>query len=217
MPDGHQQQGPRASFNTAFQPASVLDHPGVTKPNGGVSRAIAFARGMSGKAVVLAGGVFILQAVMPAGSKPSDLIGSFHGGTESAEIKAKQQAQAEYERKLADAKSAPPANWQMEQALNQAQLQAQLKALEMKEQAAQVADLACMASGFVTPIFGDNRDTRAWSGLMKQGCHAADDIRAEINGILARMARQGSGLVPRSTPETGAGSEPAATAQPLNR
>src|SRR5690349_5028688 len=107
MPDG-QQQRPGPSFNTTFQPASVLDHPGVTKPNGGVSRAIAFARGMSGKAVVLAVVVFGLQALMPPGSKPSDLIGSFHGSTETAEIKAKQEAQTEFERMLAIAKTEPP-------------------------------------------------------------------------------------------------------------
>ena len=90
-----------------FQPASGLDHPGVTKPSGGVARAIAFVRGMSGKAVVLAVGVFVLQAVMPEGRRPSDLIGSFHGATESAEIKAKQKAAAEYERTHGRRESGP--------------------------------------------------------------------------------------------------------------
>jgi hypothetical protein len=154
---------------------------------------------------------------MPEGRRPSDLIGSFHGATESAEMKAKQEAAVEFERRMADAKSAPPANWQMEQALNQTQLQAQLKALEMQAEAAQIADLACMASGFVTPLFGDTRDSRAWRDLMKQGCHTADDIRAQINDILARAARQGSGVVPRSTPATGAGSAPSFAPPPFSR
>jgi hypothetical protein len=176
-----------------------------------VARAIAFVRGLSGKALVLAIVVFVLQAAMPPGRRPSDLIGGFHGATESAEINSKKDATVDFDRRRAEAQAAPPANLQMEQALNQAQLQAQLKALEMKEQAAQVADLACMASGFVTPFFGDNQDTRAWRDLMKQGCHTADAIRFEINDILARMARQGSGIVQRSNPGTSAGLPPVAS------
>jgi hypothetical protein len=218
MPDGHQDRSfnytPPNPQNISAQPFNI---PGATKPAGGVNRAINFVRGLSGKAVVFGVVVFGLQAVMPQGSKPSDLIGSFHGATESAELKAKQETAAEYERKLADAKAAPPANWQMEQALNQTQLQAQLKALETQEQAAQVADLACMGSGFVTGIFGDTRDARAWRDLMKQGCHEADRIRAQINEILARTARQGSGVVQRSNPATGAASPPALTSPAFSR
>src|SRR5215469_16604665 len=97
--DGHQ-QARRPDFATTFQPASVLDHPGVTKPAGGVARTIAFARSLRGSAVVLAIFVFGLQAAMPEGRRPSDLIGGFHGATETAEIKAKQEANVDYERRI---------------------------------------------------------------------------------------------------------------------
>ena len=62
--------------------------------------------------VVLAIVVFGLQAAMPEGRRPSDLIGGFHGSTETAELKAKQEATAAYERALADARAAPAADWQ---------------------------------------------------------------------------------------------------------
>lgn len=216
MPDGSQ-QNPRTSFNTTFQPASVLDHPGVTKPNGGVARAIAFARGMSGKAVVLALGVFALQAVMPPGSKPSDLIGSFHGSTETAEIRAKQQAAAEYERRLADAKAAPPADWQMEGEAFRQQQQRVANSLATQETAANLADAACFSAPFITALFGDTKDTRDLRDGMKQGCAAANAIRQNMVQEQAKAAREGSALVPRSNPSTGAGSEPAAPASPLGR
>jgi hypothetical protein len=164
-----------------------------------VARAIAFARGLSGKAVVLAVVVFGLQAAMPEGRRPSDAIGGFHGSTESAEIKAKQQASVDFQQNTSNAQAGPQATWQMEQALNQTQLQAQLKALEMQEEAAQIADLACMGAGFVTPFFGNTPDSRAWRDTLQQGCHAAEAIRVQMNEILARAAREGSGVVVRNS------------------
>src|SRR5689334_5048878 len=107
MPDGdfrpHSQQ--QQPFHNTHGP--VFDHPGVNKPAGGVARAIAFARGLSGKAVVLAVVVFGLQAFMPPGSKPSDLIGSFHGSTEKAEIEAKKTATVRYEQDMTTARVVP--------------------------------------------------------------------------------------------------------------
>jgi hypothetical protein len=185
-----------------------LNVPGA-RPAGGVARAIAFARGLSGKAVVLAVVVFGLQAIMPAGSKPSDLIGSLHGLTEKAELQAKQETAAAYERALADAKAAPAANWQMEQVVNQAQQQSIARTLGTQETAANFADLACMLSPFVTPVFGDTRDARDAQKTMQQGCAAASAIRQNMVQEQARAAQQGSGIVPRSTPATGAGSAPA--------
>ena len=198
MPDTHQQQGPRTSFNSGFPPAPVLDHPGVTKPNGGVARAIAFARGMSGKALLLAGGVFVLQAVMPQGSKPSDLIGSFHGSTETAEIKAKQEAQAEYERKLADARTAPPVNWQMEAEVARQQQEAIAKSLETQETAAQIADAACLGAPLATLFMGDTAQARDIERTMQAACAEAARIRANITRIQAEAARSGSALMQRN-------------------
>src|SRR3954470_20854668 len=104
MPDGN--QGPFSyrppHSETSTQPFNI---PGATNPAGGMARAIAFVRGLSGKAVVLALGVFILQGVMPAGSKPSDLIGSLHGLTESAELSAKKDTAADYEYGIAEART----------------------------------------------------------------------------------------------------------------
>src|SRR4051794_5897605 len=101
--DGHQ-QGQRPDFSSTFQPAAILDHPGVTKPAGGVARAMTFAKGMSRKAFILMGVVAFLQYVMPEEFKPSNIIGGFHGNTEKAELQAKQDASAEYERAVADGK-----------------------------------------------------------------------------------------------------------------
>ena len=199
MPDGQQD---RPYTHTSANPQSIAPQgfniPGAAaRPAGGVARAIAFARGLSRQAVLLAIAVFVLQAVMPEGRRPSDLIGSFHGSTETAEIRAKQEAAVDYERRMADAKSGPPADWQIEQMTAQTQLQERAKSYEMQEQAAQLADLACMGSAFVTALFGDTPDARAWRDGLREGCGTGDAIRDHINSDLARAARQGSGIVPR--------------------
>jgi hypothetical protein len=196
MPAG-QQQRPGTSFNTTFQPASVLDNPGVTKPNGGVARAIAFARGMSGKAVMLAGGVFLLQAFMPPGSKPSDLIGSFHGATESAELTAKQPTATEYERRMTEAKTAPPINWQMEAEVSRQQQEAIAKSLETRETAAQIADAACLGAPLVTLFMGNTRDARDIQNTLQGACAEAERIRAEMTSIQAKAAQQVSAIMQR--------------------
>src|SRR5437763_1268007 len=99
MPDGN--QGPFTYRGPQSETSSqAFNIPGATKPAGGVDRAIAMARTLTLSSIGLAFGVFILQAVMPAGSKPSDLIGSFHGQTVSAELKAQQETATEYERRM---------------------------------------------------------------------------------------------------------------------
>jgi hypothetical protein len=208
MPDGNQgpfTYKPPQPQNISPQPFNI---PGATKPAGGVERAISLVRTLTLSSVGLAMFVFGLQAAMPEGSKPSDLMGSLHGATESAEIKAKQEAAVEFQRRMSDAQAAPPANWQIEQMTAQAQLQERAKSLGAQEEAAQIADLACIGSGLVTGIFGDTRDSRAWRDAMKQGCAIGEGIRDNINDTLARGTRQGSGVVQRSNPGTGAGSAP---------
>jgi hypothetical protein len=145
-----------------------------------VARAIAFARGLSGKAVVLAVAVFAFQAAMPEGRRPSDLIGSFHGNTESAEIKAKQEASAEFERRMADAKAAPPANWQMEAEAFRQQQEVTARSLETMATAAQIADAACLGAPLATLFMGDTRQAREIQATMQAGCAEAARIRAEM-------------------------------------
>lgn len=196
MPDGN--QGPfkpsHPQTSTSPQP---FDIPGATNPAGGVARAIAFVRGLSGKALVLGVVVVGFQAVMPAGSKPSDLIGSFHGATESAELKAKQETATEYERRMADAKAAPPANWQMESEAFRQQQEAIAKSLETQETAAQIADAACLGAPLATLFMGDTAQARDIQSTMQAACAEAARIRANITRIQAEAARTGSALMQR--------------------
>jgi hypothetical protein len=198
MPDGN--QGRPFSYRpaqpeTSTQPFNI---PGATNPAGGMARAIAFVRGLSGKAVVLALGVFILQGVMPAGSKPSDLIGSLHGLTESAELRAKQETAADYERRLAEAKAGGAINWQMEAELFRQQQEAIAQSLATREAAAQIADAACLGAPLVTLIMGDTREAREIKATMQAGCAEAARIRAEMTRIQAEAARTGSALMQRT-------------------
>ena len=80
--------------------------------------------------------------------------------------------------------------------------------LATQETAANVADAACLTSGFVTAFFGNTKDTRDVRDAMQQGCAAAAAIRQNMVQEQAKAARNGSALVPRSTPATGAGSAP---------
>ena len=174
--DGHQQHRPGP-----LQPASGLDHPGVTKPAGGVARAIAFARGMSGKAVVLALACFVLQAAMPEGRKPSDLIGSFHGDTESAEMKAKQEAATEYERKHGRRESGPARQLADGGRSFRQQQEAIAKSLETQETAAQIADAACLGVRLRHTAIRGHDDARELARHDAGGCAEAARIRADID------------------------------------
>jgi hypothetical protein len=201
MPDGNQgpftYKPPNPQTSTSPQAFNI---PGATNPAGGVARAIAFVRGLSGKAMVLGLVVVGLQAVMPEGHRPSDLIGGFHGATESAELKAKQETAAEYERKLADAKAAPPANWQMEAEAFRQQQEVMARSLETMATAAQIADAACLGAPLVTMLMGNTRDAREIQSAMQAGCAEAARIRAEITRIQAETARAGSALMQRNRP-----------------
>src|SRR5258708_38909213 len=103
MPDGDFRPLPPHQTETSSQP--FFNNPGVTKPAGGVARAMAFAKGMSRKAFILMGVIAFFQYVMPDDLKPSSLIGGFHGATESAELKAKKEVAADYARRLRDAQT----------------------------------------------------------------------------------------------------------------
>lgn len=197
--DRHQ-QGNRTDFSPAFQPPSILDHPGVTKPAGGVARAMAFAKAMSRKAFILMGVIAFFQYVMGDGWKPSDIIGGFHGMTETAELRAKKEMAAEYERKLADAKAAPPATWQMEAEAFRQQQEVTARSLDTMTAAAQIADAACLGAPLVILLMGNTRDARELQNTLQGGCAEAARIRAEMTRIQAETARQGSALMQRGIP-----------------
>jgi hypothetical protein len=197
--DGHQ-QGNRPDFSSTFQPASVLDHPGVTKPAGGVARAMTFAKGMSRKAFILMGVVAFFQYVMPDNLKPSNIIGGFHGMTESAELKAKQPAAAEYEGTLADAKARAATSWQMEAEAFRQQQEVTARSLETMATAAQIADAACLGAPLATLFLGDTREAREIQRTMQAGCAEAARIRANMTRIQAETARAGSAIMQRAVP-----------------
>lgn len=180
----------------------------AAQKQGGVARALAFARAISGKTVLLTGMVLAAQMFAPAGSKPSDIIGGFHGSTESAEMKAKQDAAVQYERELANAKTAPGANWQMETQLSQTQQQAIADFLQTQSTAANIADGACMASGLVTMFFGDTKDNRELAQGLKESCGEGDKIRQNMTDTLARSVRNGSAVMQRTTPLPAPGAAP---------
>lgn len=203
MPDGTPNFRPQGHQHFS-QPPPGAHMPGATRPAGGLDRFIGLVKTFTVSSIGLAVIVFGFQAVMPEGRRPSDLIGSFHGSTESAELKVKQETAAAYERAVTDARTAPAVNWQMEQQVNQTQMQAVANSLGTQETAASIADFACFAAAFVTPIFGDTRDARDAAAAMQSACGEGDRIRQNMTQTIARTARQGSGLVPRSNPTTGA-------------
>jgi hypothetical protein len=156
MPDGNQgpftYRPPHPQTSTSPQAFNI---PGATNPAGGVARAIAFVRGLSGKALVMGIVVVGLQAVMPEGRRPSDLIGGFHGDLDSAQMKATQKAKVEYDRAVTDATTAPPVNWQMEAEVSRQQQEVMARSLETMATAAQLADAACLGAPLVTMLMGD--------------------------------------------------------------
>lgn len=173
-----------------MQPQSALQR-------GGVARALAFARGLSGTTVILTALVLIAQGAMPPGSKPSDIIGAFHGRTEAAEIAAKQAATVEYEKKLAEARANPPAAAQIETQTAQTQQQVMAGSLATQQEAANLADGACIA-GNVLSLFGP--DAKDVANALQQGCGAGDAIRRNMNQQLAGAARNGSAVIQRTSP-----------------
>jgi hypothetical protein len=200
MPDGDRPFRPLPPRQGETSSQSFFNlPPGVTNPAGGVARALNFAKGMSRKAFVLVGVVAVAQWGLPENWKPSTIIGSFHGNTESAELKAKQPATTEFERKVADAKAQAATRWQMEAEVFRQQQEATAKSLETLETAAQIADAACLGAPLATLFMGDTPQARDIQRTMQAACAEAIRIRAQISRIQVESARAGSALVNRST------------------
>jgi hypothetical protein len=197
MPDGNQgafASRPAAPFPQAF------NIPGATNPAGGLNRFIALAMTLTVSSVGLAVIVLLLQAYMPAGSKPSDLIGSLHGGIENTEMTVKRDTATEYERQMTIARTAPTINLQMEAEVSRQQQEAIARSLATREAAAQIADAACLGAPLATMLMGDTREARELKATMQAGCAEAARIRAEITQIQAEAARNGSALMQRYRP-----------------
>ena len=190
-PQGQQRSDfPHQLFNT-MQPQPAVQR-------GGVARALAFARGLSGKTVALTAIVVIAQGAMPQGSKPSDIIGAFHGRTESAEMAAKQPQAVAYEQQMAAARAIPPANAQIEANVAQTQQQVVAGSLGTQQTLASLSDLACIVGLGLSQV--DDPDTRDAGRSLSAGCAMGDAIRRNMTDELARAGRDGSAVIQRDVP-----------------
>ena len=195
MEQEREQQRPPQQLFSGMMPTGLAPPPQKAT---GMTRAIAFVQGLSGKAVVLAGVVFGLQAVMGEGSKPSDLIGSFHGKTTAAQYDAEREAHSKTAEALANAQAKAAAQWAIEQETARQQLEAITRSLAMKQEAANLADLACMSGGVATAMFG--RDAAQYAQVASTACDKAAQLRAEIVAAQGEAARIGSALMQRPAP-----------------
>lgn len=164
---------------------------------GGIARTLGLLRTLVPQVIVLAAGVVVLEAALPPAVKPSTLLGSFHGSLDTAEINAKQDAAVKFEEGMTGARTAPPANWQMEAQVAAQQQQAVAEALQAQAGMANLADLACLGSLLFGP---DAFDSPEISSGLKQGCGMGDRIRTNMADTLAKTARDNSALVKRSAP-----------------
>jgi hypothetical protein len=196
-----QQQGQQnqPTPNTTFphqQFMTMQPQPAIQR--GGVARALAFAKGLSGKTVALTVIVIAAQGFLPEGRRPSDIIGSFHGNTEKAEMAAKQDKAVEYEQQMAAARAVPPANAQIETQTAQTQLQAVAGSLETQQTLAGLSDLACIGGLLLSQA--DDPDARDAGKKLAGGCAIGDAIRQNMTETVARTARGGSAVIQRASP-----------------
>jgi hypothetical protein len=164
------------------------------------TKAIAFVRSLSGSAILLAGGVFVLQATMGDGHRPSDVIGGFHGNTNTAQLDAERNAQTRTAESVANAQAKAQAQWAMEVETARQQQQAILESLRAKQDAANWADYICMSGPVSTAFFG--RDAAAYAQVAHDACGEAARLRHEITEAQAEASRIGSAIMQRPVPIT---------------
>lgn len=136
----------------------------------GAARALAFARALSGRAVILAVAVMGFQAAMPKGSKPSDLIGSFHGATEQAELDTKRPAQVETGRDMATAQALGPVI---------------ADSYGVQNELIKGSDALCTAGVLAEKFLGRDQ----YSDALKQACGQGDRMREEMKRSVIHPAR----------------------------
>ena len=162
---GTQHPGQNGGFhysqNGGFQPGQMPQQSGAL-------RALAFARRLSGGAIVLAGGIYLMQASLPAGWKPSDVIGGFEGGIHSSTWDVERRAQAET-------------------AARMAAIAAVNEGLTGEKNLAGLADVACIGGVFLNKFGGPSAYHLA-HGMMGT-CGMGDQIRSHIGQELMRAAR----------------------------
>lgn len=167
---------------------------------GGIARSLGFLRTLVPQAIVLAAGVIVAEAALPPSLKPSTLLGHFHGSLDTAEINAKQGAVVRLEEEMTTARTAPPANWQMEAQIAAQQQQAVAEALQGQAGMANLADTSCILGG-VLGALNINPDWNNVGKAMAGACGVGDGIRANMADTLAKTGRDNSALVQRSAPK----------------
>jgi hypothetical protein len=189
-----QQRLPQQSFSGMPTGLPPQYQPTVT------TRAINFVRSMTLQGVGLAVVVFALQAALPMGWRPSDFLGGTEGATATARLNAERTAQTQTALAVADAQARAAAQWAIEQETARQQQEAIMRSLAMKQEAANLADLACMSGGVATAFFG--RDAAQYAQVASTACDKATQLRGEIVAAQAEAARIGSALMQRPAPMT---------------
>ena len=164
------------------------------------TRAINFVRSMTLQGVGLAVVVFALQGALNPGWRPSDWLGGTEGATTTAKLNAEREAQTKTTMAMANAQAAAAAQWAIEQETARQQQEAIMRSLAMKQEAANLADVACMSGGVATAIFG--RDAAQYAQVASTACDKAAQLRGEIVAAQAEAARIGSALMQRPAPMT---------------
>lgn len=193
---GQQEKGFGA---TQHQPMSFGAPP---PPPPAIARAVAMLRSFSFGAFGLAALVLVLESYGPEGHRPSDLIGSFHGRTTQVTLDAERDAQRKSAEVMANAQAQAQARWAMEVETARKQQESISRSLEAKQQAANLADWACMSGPVASSIWG--RDAAQYAQAAQSACAEAARLRREIIEAQAEAARIGSGIMQRGAPAVGA-------------
>lgn len=179
----------------------------LAPPMSGVARAGRLLQTFISQSVVMLVVVIVSELFAPTVYKPSVLLGTFSGGHEAAEIKAKQEATAAFQHELQTiaaelarttaayqtlferSNDVMRAAYQMEAVVLQYQQTAVAGAQGVQTFGANLADLACM---FAPLVEGEGRAT------FESGCGVGRQIRQGMAAELAATARDHGAIVPRA-------------------
>lgn len=177
-------------------------------PAGGIAKSLRYLRGLVPGTVFLLLAAAVAEYALPYDHKPSTVLGRFSGAHDTAELRAKQEAQAEYNGAIAEASAAVQrmseaynALWQRGQMLAQAATQMETVILQHQQQAvtngqgamafgANIADLACLLGRLPS----DDRHTQR---TLQSACGAGAEMRRGMANELAAIGRNGSSIIPR--------------------
>ena len=185
---GQQDKGFNVSPN---QPMSF----GVPPPPTAITRVVGLLRSYSFGAFGLVALVLLLETFGPKDHRPSDIIGGFHGHTTQVTLDFERDAQRKTAEAMANAQAAAQAKWSMEVETARQQQDIILRSLEAKQQAANLADYACMSGPVAMAFFGN--DAAEYARTVQQACALAAQLRREIVETQAEAARIGSAIMQR--------------------